>query len=151
MKRIFITILITICGMTAMAQNRPDIAHQSTGGDRFETYSFIQKPNVEYNAGQEMIIVSGVNGQYFGYLMAIATQEIELSLDVDGVYTEIDISDLADGKYVLSLTSMSGITFRWTIDKGGNNLIIPDGIGDMFDKSVNPGSINSAGRRINDF
>jgi hypothetical protein len=127
MKRLFIiSIILSICGIVAMAQD-PVSSHQSTGRDRLDYMTDFRQPTVSYDDG--MIIISNGNGLYHAVLTSLTTQFVVIDMIIDGDEGEIDIAFLEDGKYMLALTGSAGITYRWTIDKGGIIQIDPYGFG----------------------
>ena len=127
MKRLFIiSIILSICGIVAMAQD-PVSSHQSTGRDRLDYMTDFRQPTVSYDDG--MIIISNGNGLYHDVLTSLTTQFVVIDMIIDGDEGEIDIAYLEDGKYMLALTGNAGITYRWTIDKGGIIQIDPYGFG----------------------
>lgn len=125
MKRfLIISIILSICGLAAMAQD-PVSSHQSTGRDRYEVFSNTRQPSVSYDAGSEKITVSNVSGQYHAVVTFISTQAVIIDTVIDGQDDEIDLTGQEDGKYMLALTGLNGVTYRWTIDRGGNNQAEP--------------------------
>ena len=70
MKRIYIiTILAAICGLTAMAQNRPDIAHQNTGRDRIEFGFYADQPTLVYDDVTNEIAVYGNESEFYDVII----------------------------------------------------------------------------------
>ena len=119
MKRFYITILITICGLTAMAQDRPDITHQTGGGDRIKFGIVYDKPTLTIDNEAQEIIVEGSDSEY--YIVSIthaSTQAVILESVIDGVYDIIDMSMLTSGSYIISLTSSQWNTYSWTYENG---------------------------------
>ena len=130
MKRFYIAILITICGMTAMAQNRPDITHQSTGRDRGGIVLFADRPTVVFDNEANEIHVYGNESDFYNVTITSATtNQVVYTTVIDGNFDIIDASNLSNGTYVIAFTSSHGNTYRWTFNQGlqdGN--ILPDGI-----------------------
>ena len=120
MKRLsIIAILITICGITAMAQDRPDLTHQTGGDDRSIHKIFVDMPTVVYDADAEEIIVEGSQSSYYtATITSQSTQMIEFETIIDGEYDIIDVSMLMPGTYTLTLTSSNDNSYSWTFSPG---------------------------------
>ena len=118
MKRIYIiTILITICGLFAMAQDRPDLTHQSTGRDRLGFK--IDEPDLIYDSGTNLITVIGCGSEYYDVVITSATtQQVVYMTVIDGHYDIIDASFMANGAYIVELTSSRGNLYQWFFDQG---------------------------------
>ena len=118
MKRIFIiTILITICGLAAMAQDRPDLTHQSTGRDRVGFK--IDEPTLIYDSEMNQIAVYGCGSEYYDVIITSATtQQVVYMTVIDGHYDIIDASVMTSGIYTLELTSSRGNVYQWMFDQG---------------------------------
>ena len=117
MKRfIFITILAAIVGMTAMAQDRPDVTHQTTGGDRVEITSFsVSKPDLTYDAEEQEITVHGF-AEYYNVEVTIANDDaVVLSTIVEGDMGVIDASMLLGGVYDITLINNS-LRYNYVFD-----------------------------------
>ena len=121
MKRFsIIAILITICGMTAMAQNRPDVTHQSTGDDREKYTPVMDMPALVYDEDAQEIFVEGSQSNY--YMVSITmqpTQMVVLETMIDGTFDIIDVSSLVAGNYTITLTSSSWNNYSWTFTFDG--------------------------------
>lgn len=118
MKRVYIiTILAVICGMTAMAQNRPDNAHQTNGKDRIENRFFADQPTLVYDNETNQIIVYGNDSEFYDVVITSAEQVVLITI-INGEYDIIDASCMSSGTYVVSLTSSRGNTYRWNFDQG---------------------------------
>lgn len=120
MKRIFIiSILITICGITAMAQNRPDMTHQSTGRDRMGTKLYNDQPVLVYDNTSNQIAVYGSESEYYHVsITMVSSQQVVFTATINGDYDIIDASIMSSGTYNIALTSSHGNTYRWTFDEG---------------------------------
>ena len=120
MKRfIYIAILMTICGITAMAQDRPDITHQTGGDDRVKFNIVNDKPTLDYNNDTQEIIVVGSDSDYYNVTISESTSHaVILESVIDGVYDIIDVSMLTSGSYNISLTSSHWNTYTWTFENG---------------------------------
>jgi len=118
MKRIYIiTILITICGLAAMAQDRPDLTHQSTGRDRLG-YK-LDQPTLVYDSEANQIVVYGCGSEYYDVMITSAsTQQVVYVTIIDGHYDIIDASIMSSGVYTLELTSSRGNKYQWVFDQG---------------------------------
>ena len=136
MKRFyFIAILITICGLSAMAQDRPDMAHQSTGRDRVGFK--LDQPTVTYDEESNEIVVCGAASDYYNVsITSTATQQVIYITTIDGTYDIIDASIMPSGAYVIAFTSQRGNTYKWTFDHGLQSMDIP-------------GGVNHVGRKVN--
>ena len=121
MKRFnIIAILITICGITAMAQDRPDLTHQ-TGGDDRNIFKFIMDvPTLTYDEDAQEIIVQGSQAEYYTVsITATPSQMVVLETVIDGEYDVIDVSMLTAGSYDISLTSSNRNIYSWTFNQSG--------------------------------
>ena len=120
MKRFFIiTILATICGMTAMAQNRPDVTQQTTGGnhDMVPTFS-AARPNLTYNAADQVIIVNGMSEYYNVEVKLTGTNVVIFTTTVEGDMGVIDVASLGNNVYIITLTDDNDRLYRYTFDAG---------------------------------
>ena len=120
MKRIFIiTILATICGMTAMAQDRPDVTQQTTGGNHNDIPTFsVARPSLTYNAADHEIIVNGM-AEYYSVEVKIASNlAVVFTTTVEGDMGVIDVSALANDVYIITLTDDNNRLYRYTFDVG---------------------------------
>lgn len=116
MKRLYIAILITICGMTAMAQDRPDINHQTTGRDRdgIITYAMMLTPVYD----EPYVEVYGCENNY--YDVTVSTGRV---IDWYGIIgkeygTVIDYEFSSTMSYVITVTSSQGSTVVWRLENG---------------------------------
>ena len=118
MKRFyFISILITICGLTAMAQNRPDLTHQTGGGDRTIFNIVIDKPTLSFVQANHEITVQGNNSEFYAVSVSLQDSEAPICETViDGEYDVIDVSMLTSGNYVIALTSSHGNIYTWNFN-----------------------------------
>jgi len=121
MKRaFFIIILAVICSLVSMAQDRPDITHQSTGRDRIETKS-LSSPTLTYYSMYRLILVNG-NGLSDFYNVMInnaMTNEIVYYAAISGDNDVIEASMLIAGMaYDIILTDENGTTFTYVFDGG---------------------------------
>ena len=113
MKRIYIiTILAVICGMTAMAQNRPDMAHQNTGRDR-GGFAFHAIPIITYNDYlQQLTIVSNNVDAFELTITSVATHEIKIQESFEGSSATINVSFLDNnGVYLIEFLGSDGTTY----------------------------------------
>ena len=96
MKRIYIiAILITVCGLTAMAQDRPDMTHQTTGRDRVEFKSYADQPNLVYDSETNQIAVYGNESEFYDVnITSLATQQIVFIAVINGQYDIIDVNSI---------------------------------------------------------
>ena len=110
MKRIFfIIILSTICGMTALAQDRPDMINQSTGGNHDGVvYFYTNRPSVDYNATTHELTIMG-DGSSASDLLVFSTV-------IDGTFDVIDANPYLFGVYNIRLTDDNGHPFLYTFD-----------------------------------
>lgn len=119
MKRIFIIILITICGLTAMAQDRPDMTHQSTGRDRIDFVTG-SSPIIIYNGNSQTLTVNGnLFVTYFELtIKSMDTQEIVFQEEFEGHTATISVVDLIDGKmYQVEYADNRGTTYMMMFQK----------------------------------
>lgn len=118
MKRFYIIILITICGMTAMAQNRPTGTHQTSGGDRGGIVTFTEVLVLQFNE-DGLIEVMGCEND--NYIVSITR---ETSFVWNGIIGRnygnvIQYNDfLASATYVITLTNSRGSTTVWKLENG---------------------------------
>jgi len=121
MKRFnIIIILIAICSITAMAQNRPDVTHQTTGDDRNIFKFILDVPTLTYDEDAQEIIVQGSQAQYYTVsITATPSQMVVLETVIDGEYDVIDVSMLTVGSYDITLISSNRNTYSWTFNQSG--------------------------------
>lgn len=119
MKRFyFISILITICGLTAMAQNRPDLTHQTGGGDRTIFNIVVDKPALSFDRNNHEITVQGNNSEFYAVSVTLEdSQALIFETVIDGEYDVIDVSMLTSGNYVIALTSSHGNIYTWNFNQ----------------------------------
>ena len=139
MKRLyFIAIMIAICSMTAMAQDRPDIIHNTGGGDHGGITSFAQQPTLVYHEDTNQIEVFGCRtDNYHVVIMLQPVQIIVWEGTIDGEYDIIDVSSLINGTYSIVLTNANGYSYTWTFDGGLSGSRLPGGVEKMSDKTPN--------------
>ena len=120
MKRLsIIAILITVCGIAAMAQDRPDLTHQTGGDDRNIHKVFADMPTLNYDEVAQEIIVQGSQSSYYtATIVSQSTQMIEFETVIDGEYDIIDVSMLTTGSYIITLTSSNENSYAWTFSQG---------------------------------
>lgn len=118
MKRIIIiTILAVICGINAMAQDRPTGTHQSTGGDRTEFFTLVSVLTPEFD--DPNIVVYGCEDAYYDVTVTMGSS-IEFN-DIIGRErgNTINYEFSTDRSYVITLTSLlQGTTIVWRLDNG---------------------------------
>lgn len=122
MKRTFIIILLaTICGLMSMAQDRPDITHQSTGGDRDGFISLSAGPTLKYNFQYQAITVTGtgLSEYYIAEIRDVNSNETVYCGMLDGEIDVIDASMLMSGApYIITLKDEYGWIFTYTFENG---------------------------------
>ena len=136
MKRFyFIIILAVFCGMTAMAQDRPNITHQSTGGNRGGFAIIVDRPTLYFDSENRAIQVYGCESEYYDFTITEKTsQAIMISGRIDGNFDTIDATTLVNGTtYTILFTSANGNCYQWTFDGELITGIFPDGIGPKVD------------------
>ena len=140
MKRFYIiTILAVICGMTAMAQNNPGMAHQTTGRDRIEKKLFADKPSLVYDDVTNLITVYGSESEYYDVTITSASsQQLVLVTVIDGTFDIIDASIMSSGTYYIELTSSHGNIYQWTFNQGLEGIGMPGKSLDKIDDFMNP-------------
>ena len=118
MKRFYIIILITICGMTAMAQNRPTGTHQSSGGDRGGIVSFTEVLMLQFNE-DGLIEVTGCENDYYSVTITKDSSFVWGGIigREHGNVIEYNNFD-AVATYVITLTSSRGSTTVWKLENG---------------------------------
>ena len=119
MKRFYIiAILMTMCGMTAMAQDRPDITHQTTGEDRDIVPNFTEWPQPFFNTDGKIEVI----GCYrYSYNVTITSDNSYVWSGVigKGHSNVIDYNEFYDDvTYLITLTSSRGSTTRWRLENG---------------------------------
>ena len=119
MKRIYIIIfLAATCALTAMAQNRPGMAHQTSGRDRFEENTSLSVPQVDYSSdGITVTNVSGfwtiwISNQLGDMCMVPTSYEGEQECIPVGFEVEMNV------KYIISITTSVGATYKWVLKNG---------------------------------
>ena len=117
MKRLYIAILITICGMTAMAQDRPDINHQTTGRDRTEITMFSEVLQLQYNE-DGMIEVLGCGNDYFNVTITKDLSCVWFGIIGREYGNVINYDFQTIGTYVITLTNSQGSTTVWRLENG---------------------------------
>lgn len=135
MKKIFIiSILIVICGMTAMAQNNPVTNHTSGGNDRKEIIGFDPLGySVWYDSSSEEIVIGGLQ-EDISYLLMIAparTPEVTLIAEtIDGINNRVNVSMLDEGRYFVDVrfAVTGGVAFTRFVNIGGSSGF-PNGFG----------------------
>lgn len=116
MKRFYIiAILITICSLTAMAQNRPDITHQSTGRDRGGIVTFTEILTPVYT--EPYIMVYGCENNLYDVTVFKGA-----SFDWNGFIGRdygaiIDYAFLSTESYVIIVTNSRG-SYEWRLENG---------------------------------
>lgn len=138
MKRLYFIILITICGLTAMAQDRPDMTHQSTGRDRMG-YKF-DKPTLVFDNALNQIAVYGCASEYYDVtITSQLSQQVIYMTVINGIYDIIDTSIMPSGAYIITLTSQRGNIYKWTFDQGLQDNLLP-GTYNFVDQFLNWGT-----------
>lgn len=119
MKRIFIiAILITVCGLSAMAQNRPDMTHQSTGRDRDELPSYSAALELQFN-DEGLIEVLGCENEYYNVTITRETAYVWngiIGKEYGNVIAYNGFETTAT--YLITLTSSRGTTSLWRLEYG---------------------------------
>ena len=118
MKRFYIAIMITICGLTAMAQDRPDMTHQTTGRDRGGLTIFTEFLQLQFNE-DGLIEVMGSENEYFNVTITRETVCVWTGIigrEYGNVINYHDFSIVAT--YVITLTSSRGSTTVWRLENG---------------------------------
>lgn len=119
MKRIiFITILSAICALTAVAQDKSVVTHQTTGGrDRIDIIiTTIDIPHLEYDRNCEEIIVSCGDGAIYNVtITSQANQQVVLETSISGPFDTFSTAMATTGTYIITLTGIDN-TYMWTFD-----------------------------------
>ena len=116
MKRFYIiAILITICSMTAMAQNRPDITHQSTGRDRGGVVSLVELLTPVFT--EPYIMVYGCENSNYD-VTVVKGASLEWNGNIGKDYGAIiDYAFLSTESYVITVTN-SRVSYEWRLEYG---------------------------------
>ena len=118
MKRlVIIAILSTICGMTAMAQDRPTGTHHSTGGDRGGITSFVAILQAEFV--DPYIEVYGCEDASYDVIVSTGSSVVWNEI-IGGEYGNVINYEFSTTRsYVITLTSLQqGTTFVWKLENG---------------------------------
>jgi hypothetical protein len=138
MKRLYIIIILAVlCGITAAAQGRPNISHQSTGRDR-TGFALSAPPLISYdNASQQLTINASKNTAYFELtITSMATQQIEVQELFEGTSAMVNVAMLNDGtSYKINFVDNKGMTYSTMFEKNASWSSLPGGIG-QFDSST---------------
>jgi len=117
MKRFYlIAILMTICGMTAMAQDRPDITHQTTGRDRIDIVSITTILTPVFD--EPYIFVNGCENTYCEVAVTEGTVMEWWGVIGKEYGTMIEYEFSCDKSYVITLKSSQGSTMVWRLENG---------------------------------
>lgn len=122
MKRFYIiTILAIVCSLTAMAQNRPGMAHQTTGRDRDQFMTSLLIPSVSLSDNQLTVTdISGfwtvwITDEFGSICMSPRSFEGENTVDI-GFFPSNDVT------YTLYISTSAGNTYTWCIEHGFVNM-----------------------------
>ena len=142
MKRFYIiAILITICGMTAMAQNSKGMAHQSTGRDRDGITTFCELLQLQFN-DEGMIEVIGCENDYYNVSITKDLSCVWNGIIGRGFGNIITYNDFSPaGTYMITLTSSRGSITVWKLENGvlnGSNMPNWGGISDQMNNDHHP-------------
>ena len=122
-RLIIITILATICGMTAMAQDRPDITRQTTGGNHGGVGSYnLAMPVLTYDAVSHEIIVNGNAEQYNVEVTIASNHALVLSMVVEGDMGVIDAAILTNDVYNIALTDDGNRQYNYRFNGSSKSL-----------------------------
>ena len=115
---LFLLILSCVNAISASAQVRNEkkinIQHVPHGGQHNEFYILADQPDVYYNSGSQVIIIDG-GGEVSYYdveIESMTTWLVVISTQVNGTYDTIDVSSLATGDYIITITSPTGHEFE---------------------------------------
>ena len=115
---LFLLILSCVNAISASAQVRNEkkinIQHVPHGGQHNEFYILADQPDVYYNSGSQVIIIDG-GGEVSYYdveIESMTTWLTVISTQVNGTYDTIDVSSLATGDYIITITSPTGNEFE---------------------------------------
>jgi len=126
MKRFFIiTILASIAitsGLAGVPQNRPDMAHQSTGKDRLEIFGTLATPDVDL-FGDALIITNAKNGTFYISNYS-STKEYLDYVHIDTNEYTYSLAGYEDTKYIVTVVTDSGATYKWTLDLESSTVIL---------------------------
>ena len=122
MKRFYIiTILAIVCSLTAMAQNRPGMAHQTAGGNRNDIMTSLSIPSVSLS--DNVLTVTNISGYWtvwitdeFGSIcMSPRSFEGEDTVEI-GFFLSNDVT------YTIYISTSAGNTYTWCIEHGFVNM-----------------------------
>ena len=95
-------------------EKKINIQHVPHGGQHNEFYILADQPDVYYNSGSQVIIIDG-GGEVSYYdveIESMTTWLVVISTQVNGTYDTIDVSSLATGDYIITITSPTGHEFE---------------------------------------
>lgn len=122
MKRVLIiTIMAAIGTLMAIAQDRPDLGHQTTGRDRGGQVidRLINQPALTYDSKREIIIVQS-DGNAVMYLVTFTNVQSNVEVYtavIGGTYDEIDVSMLPSNVlYDITLDDCNGHIYHYTFN-----------------------------------
>ena len=115
MKRFYIAILITICGMTAMAQNNSGMAHQTPDKNRKDIAIFTQVLTPIYS--EPFIVVYGCENKNYDVTVTkggLFDWNGTIGKDYGAI---IDYTFLSTESYVITITN-SQVFYEWRLENG---------------------------------
>lgn len=116
-RQLFIIICAAICTLTAMAQDKSVVTHQTTGGrDRFDFISLADAPQLEYDSSSQEIIVScGDDAQYYVTITLQGSDLLVFESIVVGPYDTFSTAMATAGDYTITLTGID-VVYKWVFN-----------------------------------
>ena len=114
----FVLMLSCVYAISVTAQVRDEqtinMQHVKQGGQHNEFYIYADQPDVYYDDDNLQIIIDG-GGEVTYYdveITSMTTWYVVISTQVNGYYDTIDVSSLASGDYIITISSPTGHEFE---------------------------------------
>ena len=78
----------------------------------------VAKPNLTYNAADQVIIVNGMSEYYNVEVKLTGTNVVIFTTTVEGDMGVIDVASLGNNVYIITLTDDNDRLYRYTFDAG---------------------------------
>ena len=107
---------VNAISVTAQVRNekRINMQHVQNGGHHNEFYILADQPDVYYDDDNAVITIDG-GGEVTYYdveITSMTTWYVVISTQVSGYYDTIDVSSLAAGDYIITISSPTGHEFE---------------------------------------
>ena len=116
MNRIFLFFLLLCCSFVGIYADNEQIVLRDSGNqhNHFDQPVLFDQPDVYYNSGTQVIIIDGDGAvsYYDVEIESMTTWLTVISTQVSGSYDTIDVSSLAPGDYIITITSPTGNEFE---------------------------------------